>query len=303
MVWGHDTGAFHAGLSSVYQVLHGANLVKPYEAPRRKRPVAPDVRVLMDRPLRIMAYDDTDFVTASGVVVKVISILDMGSRKFLHFGNAIRAISQKDVQRAWDETLRQEGLADAKDITILSDRGGAMKGRKTREHLQGKWLATLVYARPYTPNDNAWIESFFRGLKYHPECPEVFETVLDVQEWVRKYQKLYNDHPHSALKYVTPNQEHLGLGNKIRSERKENLLRARQKRLVAYQAQKPESAKCPQANPGYGKEMLRGSNAKFDGLVKKEKQKNQNLMLQKEQSRVEAVQAKLLNSSRELCRN
>ena len=229
MVWGHDTGEFHASLSSVHLTLKKENLQKPYALPRRKKAAAPDVRGLMDRPLRILAYDGTDFRTASGVVVVIIPILDMGSRKFLHFGAAIRAATQEDIKRTWDETLRQEGLADAKDITILADRGGAMKGHKTKSHLAGKWLATLVYARPYTPDDNAWIESFIKGLKYHPECPETFETVLDVQAWVRKYQKIYNDHPHSALKYVTPNQEHRGLGNKIRGERKVNLAQARQK--------------------------------------------------------------------------
>ena len=305
MVWGHDTGAFHAGLSSVHRVLKKASLIKPYEPPRRKKPAAPDVRGLMDRPLRILAYDDTDFRTASGVKVKIIPILDMGSRKFLHFGAAIRSVTQEDVKKVWDETLRQEGLSDASGMTILSDRGSAMKGEKTKAHLEGKWLATLVYARPYTPDDNAWIESFIKGLKYHPECPEAFETVLDVQEWVKKYQKLYNDYPHSALKYVTPNQEHGGLGNQIRSQRKENLLKARQTRLAAYKTQKQQGLQCPQTNLGIsgdGREVLRGSNVKLNDLSKSKKIKKSNLMLQPEQKQVEAAQVKLLNSSEELCR-
>lgn len=287
MVWGHDTGAFHAGLSSVHRVLKKASMVKPYEPPRRKKPAAPDVRHLMDRPLRILAYDDTDFRTVSGVTVKIIPVLDMGSRKFLHFGAAIRSVTQQDVKKVWDETLRQEGLADASGITILSDRGGAMKGKTTKAHLEGQWFATLAYARPYTPDDNAWIESFIKGLKYHPERPEAFETVLDVQEWVKKYQKIYNDHPHSALKYVTPSQEHRGMGNKIRSQRKENLIGARQKRLAAYKVRKQKGLECPPADigiPGDGREVML------------------NLTLHAEQKHVEAAQAKLLNSSEELCR-
>lgn len=305
MVWGHDTGAFHAGLSSVHRVLKKASLVKPYEPPRRKKPASPNVRHLMDRPLRILAYDDTDFRTVSGITVKIIPILDMGSRKFLHFGAAIRSVTQQDVKKVWDETLRQEGLADASGITILSDRGGAMKGEKTKAHLEGQWFATLAYARPYTPDDNAWIESFIKGLKYHPECPELFETALDVQEWVKKYQGIYNDYPHSALKYVTPNQEHRGLGSAIRSERKENLLRARQKRLAAYQVQKGKKEKCLQANlrvPGYGSEIFRGSNRILDGLEKEKSPKKINLSPQGGQAQVEAAQEKILNSSEELCR-
>ena len=305
MVWGQDTGAFHAGLSSVHRVLRKASLVKPYEPPRRKKPLAPDVRHLMDRPLRIAAYDDTEFRTLSGVLVKIILILDMGSRKFLHFGAAIRAITQRDVQKVWDEALRQEGLADAKDLTILSDRGGSMKGSKTKRHLEGLWYASLAFSRPHTPDDNAWIEALIKTFKYHPECPETFATVLDVQEWAGKFQKLYNDHPHSALKYVTPNQEHGGLGNQIRSQRKENLLQARLKRLAAYKAGKQEGPKCPQANsgvPGYGAGSFRGSNRKFGGLEKTEESGKRNLELQKEQKKAGSAQEKILNSSEELCR-
>lgn len=305
MVWGHDTGAFHAALSSVHRVLKGASMVKPYEIPRKKKPIAPDVRHLMDRPLRIAAYDDTEFVTVSGILVKVILILDMGSRKFLHFGVAIRAITQKDVKKVWDEALRQEGLADARDLTILADRGSSMKGQQTKRHLEGLWYASLAFSRPHTPDDNAWIEALIKTFKYHPECPEAFATVLDVQEWARKFQKLYNDHPHSALKYVTPNQEHGGLGNQIRTQRQNNLLEARRIRLAAYKARKQEGQQSPQADSGVsgdGKELFRPFNRKLDGLGKSKELEKRNLEPQKGQTPVEAVQEKLLNSSEELCR-
>lgn len=305
MVWGHDTGAFHAGLSSVHRVLKGASMVKPYEIHRRKKPAAPDVRHLMDRPLRIAAYDDTEFRTLSGVLVKVILILDMGSRKFLHFGVAIRAITQKDIKKVWDEALRQEGLADARDLTILSDRGSSMKGQKTKRHLEGLWYASLAFSRPHTPDDNAWIEALIKTFKYHPECPQSFATVLDVQEWAGKFQKLYNDHPHSALKYVTPNQEHGGLGNQIRSQRKNNLLEARQVRLAAYRTRKQEGRGSPRADSGVsgdGKELFRPFNLKLGGFGKNKESERRNLEPPKGQTPVEAVQEKILNSSEELCR-
>ena len=54
-------------------------------------------------------------------------------------------------------------------------------------------------------------------------------TAQDVIDWVAKFKKLYNNHPHSSLGYVCPNDEHAGLGNAIRQIRKENLMAARQK--------------------------------------------------------------------------
>jgi hypothetical protein len=109
-----------------------------------------------------------------------------------------------------------------------------MKGRLTQEHLSGEWQVSLVHSRPHTPDDNPWIEAFIKGLKYHPACPESFETVQDVIDWVNWYQEYYNNHPHSALGYVRPNEEHTGLGNAIRQQRKENLKLARKERLAYY---------------------------------------------------------------------
>lgn len=75
-------------------------------------------------------------------------------------------------------------------------------------------------------------------MEYHPACPDKFEAVQDVIDRAAKFQKLYNDHPHSALGYVRPNDEHAGLGNGIRQQRKKYLLSARQKRLAFYRMQK-----------------------------------------------------------------
>ena len=113
-----------------------------------------------------------------------------------------------------------------------------MKGSRTKAHLIGKWNIRLEFARPYTPDDNAWIETFIKYMKYHPECPEYFETVQDVIDWVAKFQKLYNDHPHSSLGYVRPNDEHAGLGNAIRQRRQDNLKLAAQKRRAYYDSKK-----------------------------------------------------------------
>lgn len=237
MVYGHDTGKFLCSVSTVQRVLIRNKLQAPYVVPTRKRPVKPDVRSLMSEPKKIFSYDATDFYLTSRLRVVVIPILDLGSRKFIHFGVRIVSFTQKDVMDIWDEALQREEI-DTTQLTALSDRGSQMKGSRTKAHLIGKWDVRLEFARPYTPDDNAWIETFIKYMKYHPACPDSFATVEDVVVWVSKFQRLYNDHPHSALGYVRPNDEHAGLGNAIRSQRKENLLAARKARLAHYRAQK-----------------------------------------------------------------
>jgi hypothetical protein len=57
----------------------------------------------------------------------VIPILDLGSRKFIHFGVRVISFTQSDVMDIWDEALQQEGI-DTAQLTALSDRGTQMKG-------------------------------------------------------------------------------------------------------------------------------------------------------------------------------
>jgi len=239
MVYGHESSKFFSSVSTIQRVLKRNALQSPYQVPRRKRPVKPDVRELMTSPRRVVSYDATEFYLTNRVRVVVIPMLDLGSRKFLHYGVRVRSFTQKDIMTIWDETLWKEDI-DPTQLTALSDRGGQMKGSRIKAHLIGKWNIRLEFARPYTPDDNAWIETFIKYMKYHPECPESFETVQDVIDWVAKFQKLYNDHPHSSLGYVRPNEEHAGIGNAIRNKRQENLKLAAQKRRAYYDSKKEE---------------------------------------------------------------
>ena len=239
MVYGHESGKFSTSVSTVQRILKRSALQSPYQVPRKKRPVKPDVRELMTSPRRVVSYDATEFYLTNRVRVVVIPMLDLGSRKFLHYGVRVRSFTQKNIMTIWDETLWKEDI-DPSQLTALSDRGGQMKGSRTKAHLIGKWNIRLEFARPYTPDDNAWIETFIKYMKYYPECPESFETVQDVIDWVAKFQKLYNDHPHSSLGYVRPNDEHAGLGNAIRQRRQDNLKLAAQKRRAYYDSKKEE---------------------------------------------------------------
>lgn len=218
----------------------------------------------MNEPKKVFSYDATEFyLTPSRLRVLVIAILDLGSRKFIHYGVRVTSFTQQDVMDIWDEALWKEGI-DSKQLTALSDRGGQMKGSRTKAHLVGKWDIRLEFARPYTPDDNAWIEALIKYMKYHPACPDDFETVQDVINWVEKFYGLYNDHPHSALGYVRPNDEHAGLGNTIRTQRKENLLTARKARLGYYHSQKAGVSACGLAGDRGFKSIV----GEFFGAVK-----------------------------------
>lgn len=295
MVYGHESGKFHCSVSTVQRVLKRNQLQTPYEIPKRRRPIKPDIRSLMNEPRKIFAYDATEFYLTNRLRVVVVPILDLGSRKFIHYGVRVRSFTQKDIMTIWDEALWKEDI-DSSQLTALSDRGGQMKGSRTKAHLIGKWNVRLEFARPYTPDDNAWIEAFIKYMKYHPECPEAFETVQDVINWVAKFKDLYNDHPHSSLGYVCPNDEHAGLGDIIREKRKENLLLARQSRLTYYHCQRKEVSE-----HRAGKD--RGSNQILEPILVVQNQENTEEVVFESLEGVEKEGDLQANSLAVLCQN
>jgi putative transposase len=234
MVYGHETGKYFCSPSTVQKTLKNNKLAAPYEPPRRKRNCKkPDVRDLITAPNHIYCYDGKDFFLTNGLKVTVVPILDIGSRKNLKNGVYVKSFDGQDIIELWDATLFEQGI-DTSKLAILSDRGSQMKCDLVKKHLTEKWSATLLFARPYTPDDNPWIEAYNKSLEYHPARPERFETVQDVVDWADLHGILHNDYPHSSLGYVRPNDEHAGLGNAIRQQRKENLKLARKERLAYY---------------------------------------------------------------------
>ena len=78
-------------------------------------------------------------------------------------------------------------------------------------------------SRPGVSNDNPYSESLFRTLKYCPRWPsEGFNLLEDAQQWVFEFVRWYNnDHQHSRIKFVTPNQRHCGEDKLILEKRHE----------------------------------------------------------------------------------
>ncbi len=89
------------------------------------------------------------------------------------------------------------------------------------------------FGRPGTPNDQAWIESFFGHLKAeHPHLdtitdPAVLRRELDIRKDHYNTVRL-----HEGIGYVTPDDEHHGRGQAIRDARTRGLEQARQHRVA-----------------------------------------------------------------------
>ena len=105
-------------------------------------------------------------------------------------------------------------------LVLHSDNGSPMKSFTMQAKMYDLGI-TGSRSRPRVSNDNPYSESLFRTLKYRCDWPKSGFIDLDAaREWVSEFVRWYNnDHRHSGIKFVTPQQRHTGLDIKVLEKR------------------------------------------------------------------------------------
>jgi len=244
--------------STVRKVLSEEGLALQGNPPREPIPRKPWPDWLEWKPNRVWGYDFTHFTRAKRCA---IAIIDIVSRKWITTLVSaeqsslqvevafIDALQAEDLWAAADQrattalvTALASGDRDALDTAIgdgqrplllaISDNGPQMRSHSTREFLAGVAIAQQ-FGRPGTPQDQAWIETLFGHVKGewpHLEKithPGELEAELDLARTEYNGIRL-----HAALQYVTPNDEHEGRGDAIRTKRRDGLAQARENRIA-----------------------------------------------------------------------
>ncbi len=112
-------------------------------------------------------------------------------------------------------------------IYLRSDNGNPMKGATMLMTLYSLGVIPS-YSRPRVSNDNPFIESLFKTLKYTAGYPGQFKDMDHSRTWMAEFVNWYNmEHRHSAIGYVTPQQRRNGDYKKIFEKRNEAVARAR----------------------------------------------------------------------------
>lgn len=88
---------------------------------------------------------------------------------------------------------------------------------------------------PPRADDNAFVESLFKTVKYRPEFPvQGMQSLAHARQWAAEFAHWYNHvHRHSGIQYVTPHQRHTGQDIEILRKRRQVYEEARQTRLPA----------------------------------------------------------------------
>jgi putative transposase len=204
-----DQGHYLGSESSFYRVLKAANQQHHRgrsKAPA-KRPITPHTATA---PNQVWCWDISYCAsTVKGRYWYLYLIMDLFSRKIV--GWEIHDRESGDLARELvSRTVMREHCA-GQPLVLHSDNGSPMKASTLKAKLDELGIRSS-HSRPRVSNDNAYSESLFRTLKYCPQWPSGgFATLKDARQWMLTFSCYYNEeHRHSGIRFVTPDQRHQG---------------------------------------------------------------------------------------------
>jgi transposase InsO family protein len=175
-----------------------------------------------------------DLVTRTWLT-EIVSVEETATQLELAFTAALAAEGPPERVDARPDDGRVDLATDEESRPILlavSDNDPQMTSGSTRQFL-ALWAIAQHFARPHPPTDQAWIESLNGHLQ--AEYPHLLTirdpaTLRPELEFTRAHDNRVR--LHAGVGYVTPNDEHQGRGEAIRTARRTGLEQARLHRLA-----------------------------------------------------------------------
>lgn len=181
---------------------------------RSRRPRAPQAKpdVKADRPNQVWSWDLT-YIALGPFFVYFFAIIDVFSRKIVGWHLSLQA-TVKAMKVAWDKALTNEGLLGRWEVPsfplALLAHGIQMAKKTAKEFFRDLGIKQL-FARYQTPEDNSWIESWFRILKYDWLRFQDYVSFSQLEKLIENFIYIYNClRYHGAVGCVTPEQKHSG---------------------------------------------------------------------------------------------
>ncbi|MCI4238886.1 IS3 family transposase [Dickeya dianthicola] len=216
-----DKGIYLASESTFYRVLRRHGEAHRRGRQRAAQKVTPATSWQASGPNQVWTWDITWLPsTVKGRWFYLYLVEDLYSRKIVGYevhetesGEQAAALIQRTVlrERCWQNPP-----------VLHADNGAAMKSQTLQMKLH-ELAITPSHSRPRVSNDNAYVESLFRTLKYVPQWPSSgFDKLNAAREWVEIFTWWYNEtHRHSGIRYVTPGQRHRGEDASVLKKRDE----------------------------------------------------------------------------------
>ena len=174
-------------------------------------------------PNQVWSWDITWLKTSvRGIFLYAYVIIDVWSRKIV--GWEVHTEESSDIAAELFRRLSRE--EDVRGVRLHSDNGNPMKG-VTMIMMLYRLGIIPSFSRPRVSDDNPYSESLFKTLKYTAGFPKYFKDLRFARSWMADFVNWYNnEHRHSGIGYITPNQRHSGEGIKVMQKRNRTILSA-----------------------------------------------------------------------------
>jgi putative transposase len=222
-----EENKYLASIRSFYRILKEANLLhhrcnsrapKSCKAPQEQKATGPN---------QVWCWDITWLPTpVKGIFLYAYVIIDIWDKSIV--GWAIH--EREDALFAAQLFNELKSKYKLTNVHLHSDNGHPMRGMSLLALLYYLEV-TVSFSRPRVSNDNPFIESFFKTMKYNVRYPKHFADLKAAREWLADFVDWYNNqHRHSALAYVTPEQMRNGEYRALYAARNKTMQEAYEKK-------------------------------------------------------------------------
>jgi putative transposase len=203
-----DQGRYVASESTLYRLMREAGQLTHRRLERLPKKRSKPRALVATQPDQIYCWDITYLPTeVRGIYFYLYLFVDLFSRKIVGW----QVYDCESAERAGallQDICQRQGIEPGR-LTVHSDNGSPMRGETMLATMQRLGVVPSR-SRPSVSNDNAYSESLFRTLKYRPALPvRPLADLLQARRWMLDLVHWYNnEHRHSAICFVTPDQRH-----------------------------------------------------------------------------------------------
>ena len=217
-------GFYYASESTLYRILKEENKLHHRENTKPQRNVSNPPELVATAPNQVWSWDITWLPTAvRGIFLFAYVLIDIYDKSIVGW----EIHEREDAALARDLFHRLSTRMNLKGVHLHSDNGSPMKGLSLLALLYMLGVR-YSFSRPRVSNDNPFIESFFKTLKYTTGYPGRFRNIDHARNWMADFIDWYNyHHLHSALGYITPNEKRTGKDSELFKRRNATMEAAR----------------------------------------------------------------------------
>jgi putative transposase len=203
-----DEGRYVCSVRSMYRILAEHDQVRE-RRDQLRHPNYTRPELLATGPNQVWSWDITKlYGPVKWSYFYLYTILDIYSRYVVGWMIALQEAGHL-AEKLVEETCQRQGILPGQ-LTLHADRGKPMLS-KPLAFLLADLGVTKSHSRPYTSDDNPFSEAQFKTMKYRPDYPERFGSLLEARDWGQAFFRWYNfEHHHSALGLLTPADVHFG---------------------------------------------------------------------------------------------